>query len=130
MEQQLDAETYYKIADYFETELETIIADYDNLSIPVISTPRYFSQSTPEVRTIGQQVSLLQERSSEAIAILNTLAAIKEGDDKFELHPLLLKQMEDQIAPFVNFYYEFAEQRETDIKTEKTNKKQEKIPKK
>lgn len=126
MEQQLDAATYYKIVDFFEEELDNITTDYENLSIPTISTPQYFTQPTPEVRIIGQQVSLLQERSSEAIAILNTLAAIDKGNNKIKLHPLLMRQMEEQVQPFIDFYFEFNKQNQTGKKDNTEDKKNDK----
>ncbi|MBA4140903.1 MAG: hypothetical protein H0X70_10470 [Segetibacter sp.] len=121
MEHLLDAQEYYDIADFFERELEKVTTEYENLFIPVISTAQHFSQSTPEVRVLGQQLSLLQENGSEAIAILNTFASIAKAEEKFQVHPLLLKQMEAQVRPYIDYYNEFGKQQEVN-EDDETNK--------
>ncbi len=110
MEHLLDAKEYYNIADFFKRELQKITTDYENLFIPVISTPQHFSQSTSEVRILGQQLSLLQKHGKEAIAILNTFATIAKAGNKFKVHPLLEIQMNDKIQPYIDYYKKFNKQ--------------------
>ena len=100
----LSTEEYYTIAEFFERELEEIAAGTENLLLPAIGFPQHFTQATSQARTLSQQSRLLQENIREAIAILNTFAALAKVDQNFDVHPLLNKQLDDKIKPYLDYY--------------------------
>ncbi len=112
MEQQLDPETYRKIANRIEKDLDELIAyseRVERISVPVVGNLQIFPRLSPEMRILGQQLSFAQEKANEAIDILNTLADLKEaennGDKEIAPVPKLFKaQLEDQVKTLTEFY--------------------------
>jgi len=104
MEKLLSTEEYYTIAEFLERELDEIAAGTENLLLPAIGFPQHFTQATSEARTLNQQSGLLQEEIREAIAILNTFAALAKVDQKFEVHPLLNKQLDAKIEFYLGYF--------------------------
>ncbi len=100
----LSTEEYYTIAEFFERELEEIAAGTENLLIPAIGFPQHFTQATSQARTLSQQSALLQEDIREAIAILNTFASLAKVDQNFEVHPLLIKQLDAKTEPHIDYF--------------------------
>src|SRR2546423_5692565 len=100
----LSTEAYYTIALFFERELDEIAAGTENLLLPAIGFPQHFTQATSQARTLSRQSALLQEDIREAIAILNTFAALAKVDQNFEVHPLLNKQLDAKIEPYIEYY--------------------------
>lgn len=89
---------------FLERELDEIAASTENLLLPAIGFPQHFTQATSQARTLSQQSALLQEDIREAIAILNTFAALAKVDQSFEVHPLLNKQLEAKVEPFIEYF--------------------------
>jgi hypothetical protein len=100
----LSTEEYYNMAEFFERELDEIAVETENLLIPAIGIPQHFTQATSQARILSQQSGLLQEEIREAIAILNTFAALAKVNQNFEVHSLLNKQLDAKIEPYIEYY--------------------------
>lgn len=128
MKLQFDAITYRKMALFTENELEELSANAERFLIPVIGNLQYFPRATPETSILSYQVSLLQERANEAIAIFYNFAVLAETAKEFSLHPLLEEQLEAKIDPFVKYYQNRQEQqpKNPDDKTTEPEKRNDK----
>lgn len=112
MEQPFDAKDYREIANQLEKDLEKLInysERLERISVPVVGNLQLFPRSSPEMRTLGQQLSLAQDEANEAIEILNALAELDEAEKREDKEitpvPTLLKvQMEAQVMSFLKHY--------------------------
>ncbi len=137
MEQQPDAKKYREVANFLETHLENLMTyseEVEKLSVPVVGNLQYFPRPAPDVRLLGNQLSLAQDNANEAIEILNVLAELDEGkvngDEGIPPVPLLLMaQMQSEIMPFMALFDKFNENTENGKKgktqDEKTNQSEE-----
>jgi hypothetical protein len=106
MEPLLNAKQYREIADFLERELDELTSygeEIEKLSLSVVGDLQYFSRPAPEVRILGQQLSIVQDQVSEAVEILHTLANIAELKKKFPIHPLLVVQMQNRINSYIDY---------------------------
>lgn len=132
METKLDAEAYRAIAMKIENDLQELI-EYservEEVSVPVVGNLYVFPRLSPEIRTLEQQISLAQEKANEAIAILNTLAELKDakkrGNDVIARAPaLLITQMESQVESFIKLYDTKNDTKPNDLKKQQKQGKE------
>ncbi len=131
MEQQLDAGEYRKIANRLEKDLEELLAyseSIERISVPVVGNLQIFPRLSPEIRTLGQQLSLAQDKANEAIEILNTLAELDEAEKRGDkaispVPPILIAHMEANVMAFIDRYRNKNQSQKT-MKTKKQKNKE------